>query len=92
MSSPRIADFFIDEENEQKFWAHGLSAEQVLQILGNEHVVVPNRRRRRGLQLVIGRDDGGACITVPVERTHDPSVWRPITAWLCKDWKRTKLD
>jgi hypothetical protein len=41
---------------------------------------------------VIGHDNGGACIAVPVEPTHDPSVWRPITAWPCKQSERAKLE
>ena len=84
MSSPEISDFLIDEDNEEKFAAHGVSALQVLQILENSHMVVPNRRGRRGLYLVVGRDNGGSCIAVPVERTHVVDFWRPITAWRCK--------
>jgi uncharacterized DUF497 family protein len=92
LSSPTIADFLFDEENESKFAGHGLTAYRVLQVLDNEHVVVPNRKGRRGLYLVIGRDNGGAAITVPVEATRDPLVWRPITAWPSKDHERTLLD
>lgn len=92
MSTPWISAFQIDDDNEDKFAAHGLAAKQVLQILENDHVIFPNRRRRRGLYLVIGHDNGGACIAVPVEPTHDPSVWRPITAWPCKQSERAKLE
>ena len=84
MSSPEIADFLIDEDNEEKLVGHGLSVRQVLQILDNEYVLVPNRRERRGLYLVVGRDNGGACIAVPIEPTHIVDLWRPITAWPCK--------
>jgi uncharacterized DUF497 family protein len=76
MSTPRITDFHIDDENREKFAAHGLTARQVGQILDGPHVVVRNRKRRRALYLVVGTDYGGACIAVPIEPTNDPLVWR----------------
>lgn len=91
MSSPRIQAFVVDDENEDKFAAHGLSARQVLQVLENTHLIAKNRRRRRGLYLVIGTDNGGACIAVPVEPTYRTTLWRPITAWPCKQHERTIL-
>jgi len=92
MSSPRIEAFLIDDENEEKIASHGLSVRQVLQLLDNGHVVLRNRKRRRGLYLIIGSDSGGACIAVPVEPTHETAVWRPITAWSCKPHERTLLE
>lgn len=92
MSSPRIEAFLIDDENEEKIATHGLSARQVSQVLDNVHLVLRNRRRRRGLYLVIGRDNGGACIAIPVEPTHEATLWRPITAWPCKSHERTSLE
>ncbi len=91
MSSPEISDFLIDEDNEEKFAAHGISVRQVLQILENSHVLVPNRRGRRGLYLVLGRDNGGSCVAVPVEPTHVVDLWRPITAWPCKASESAQL-
>lgn len=92
MSSPEIADFLIDEENEEKFAAHGVSALQVLQILENSHMVVPNRRGRSGIFLVVGRDNSGSCIAVPVEPTYVVDLWRPITAWRCKASELAQLE
>ena len=87
-----IYAFLFDEENEEKLAAHGISPRQVDQILDDEFLVVPNRKARRAACLVIGRDWGGACIAVPVEPTHDPYLWRPITAWLCKASEEARLD
>lgn len=91
MSSPVIADFLFDDENEEEMAQHGLIARRVLQILDGEYMIVPNRRARRALYLLIGRDHGGAFITVPVEPTHDPVVWRPVTAWPSKRHERNRL-
>jgi hypothetical protein len=91
MSSPYIESFLFDDENEEKIMSHGLSAYRVMQVLGNIHVVLPNKKRRRGTYLIIGRDNGGSCISIPVERTYDPVLWRPITAWPCKAGEETIL-
>lgn len=91
MSSPLIEAFLIDDLNEAKISVHGLSVRQIIQVLENRHVIIPNRKRRRGIYLVIGRDNGGACIAIPVEPTHEPNLWRPITAWPCKDNEQTLL-
>jgi len=89
---PDVADFLFDDENENKMAAHALTPLRVLQVLDNAHIIVPNRRRRRASFLVIGRDKGGACISVPIERTRDPLIWRPVTAWLSKDNERRQLE
>lgn len=91
MSSPTIADFMFDPDNEDKIGRHGLTTSQVLQVLDSEHVVAPNRKGRRANYLIIGRDHGGAAITIPVEATNDPFVWRPITAWPSKEHEEAKL-
>lgn len=91
MSSPHIESFLFDDENEEKIMSHGLSAYRVMQVLGNIHVVFPNRKGRRGMYLIIGRDNGGFCISIPVERTYNPLLWRPVTAWPSKAGEETIL-
>ena len=92
MSSPRFESFIFDDENEEKITYHGLSARRVIQVLDNIHLVIPNRKRRKGQYLIIGRDNGGKCIVVPVESTRVPELWRPITAWQCKKGEETLLN
>ena len=87
----KVADFLFDDENVDKIAEHGLSVRQVRQILGNPHYVGPNRKRRRASHILIGLDNGGSCITVPIERTLDPLVWRPVTAWPCKESEQARL-
>ncbi len=93
MSTPLIVEFLFDDENEEKIGKHiGLNIRMVRQVLDDAHVVVRNRKQRRGSYLVIGRDHGGAIISVPIEPTRDPSVWRPITAWLAKEREKRMLE
>lgn len=88
---PRVLGFFFDDENYQKFAAHQLTDIEIEEVLENEHLIVPNRKGRSGLFLVIGRDNGGRCIAVPIEATPYPDVWRPITAWPCKASEEARL-
>jgi hypothetical protein len=92
MSMPDVADFLFDHENEEEMAAHGLTPRRVIQVLENKHIVVPNRRRRRAQYLIVGRDNGGASITIPIQPTGDPLVWRPVTAWPSKDHERQRLE
>lgn len=92
MSSPRIETFLFDDENEEKIISHGLSVLRVIQVLDNLCIIFPNRKRRRGIYLIIGRDNGGTCISIPIERTQISGVWRPITAWPCKKGEETILN
>jgi hypothetical protein len=88
---PRVTGFLFDDENETKMAAHGLTPRRVLQVLGNAYIIVPNRRRRRASFLIVGRDNGGACISIPIEPNRDSLIWRPVTAWLSKDYERRQL-
>ena len=82
---PHILDFLFDEDNLDKIAAHHVRDWQILDVLSDpERVIVPSRRRRRAQFLVIGHDRGGRCITIPVESTGNPEIWRPVTAWFCK--------
>ena len=84
MATPLIRDFMFDDANEAKFAAHGITVPQVDAILDHRFATQRNRKGRRGLYLVVGRDGSGVCIATPVEPTHVPGLWRPITAWYCK--------
>jgi hypothetical protein len=84
LSSIRVDGFHIDEENTEEFWAHGLTADDVLQVLEGPHRIKRNRNARRASHLVVGRNLQGRCIAIPIEPTLDPTIWRPVTAW-CPD-------
>ena len=94
MSSIIITEFLFDDENEEEIAQHGLSPDAVLQVLENPNIVGPNRRKdyHRGSHLVIGRDNGGRPITIPVEATHIPELWRPVTAWPSGKWDHAELE
>jgi uncharacterized DUF497 family protein len=84
VARPSIEDFVFDEENEDEMAEHGISPVQVLQILDAPYHVRKNRHKRRATHLIIGRDRQDQCIAIPIEPTHDRTIWRPVTAWFCK--------
>lgn len=84
VSMIEVFDLLFDDENESKLHAHGIRPEQVVQVLDNGPWIGLNRKERRASHIMIGVDDGGSCITVPLEPTYDPTLWRPVTAYPCK--------
>src|SRR5680860_868977 len=87
MSIPVVETFLLDDDNEEKFWRRGLDSMRVLQVLDNRHRIKRNRKARRASHLLVGRDHHGQCIAIPIEPTHEPGVWRPVTAWPCKHYE-----
>ena len=81
MSSPVVLDFLFDDENEDELWGHKLTPDVVRQVLDNPKRIGRNKNRHRATHLIIGSDNGGRVIYVLVEPTHDPVLWRPVTAW-----------
>ena len=84
---PLIADFALDDENVDKMWGHGISPEQVTEVLYNRPVAKGNRKNRHGAFLLVGRDNGGAWIAITVEPTSEPRTWGPITEG---SWQKTE--
>ena len=81
MSSPQIRDLAFDDENEDKLARRNISPEDVHDILAQPHVLVRNRRHRRGVYKIVGRDAGGRVLTVILEQTRIRTTWRPVTGW-----------
>ncbi len=91
MSPTTVADFEVSERAQSKMWDHGISVRQLYELIANRYVFTRNRKNRAADWLLIGRDDSGRCIVIPVLPTEDPYVWRPVTAWDCKRSEAAKL-
>lgn len=79
-----VADFQFSERADTKMWNHGIDFDQLREVLNHRYVVKRNRNDRSAEYFLIGRDNNGRCIAVPMLPTDDPYLWRPITAWYCK--------
>jgi hypothetical protein len=91
MAKIPILEFEISLRAESKIWEHRITRRQIHELLGNRWIVVRNRKNRAADYVVIGRDDNGRCITVPILPTESPTIWRPVTAWYCKQGEAARL-
>jgi hypothetical protein len=81
----RIDDLDIDEWNEAEMAAHHVTAREVRQVLNNEPVFLPNKKRHPAPLVMTGPTLGGRFLTVPIARTEVAGIWRPATAWDSND-------
>lgn len=81
-----------DELNEEHIADHGVTVREVYQVVENPHVVVKNRKRRRGKYLMIGRTRGGRVLTVALANTRTVDTWRPVTAYEATDAQKRVLE
>ncbi len=80
-SAPRINELQFDENNEEKLRRHDIDPMQVYEVVAGQPLFVRNKRRRRATHKVIGPDDGGTMLTIPIAPTQVTGQWRPVTAW-----------
>jgi len=93
MSTPLVLGLQFDEVNTEKMAAHGITRRQVMQVLDNNPWIGSNRNDRRAPYVMVGLDDGGKCLTMPIEPVPgDETVWRPITAHPCKKADAVQLE
>jgi uncharacterized DUF497 family protein len=78
-----------DESNETKLADHGITPWELHQMLSNRHVTADNPRGGEGRILLIGETNGGRLLTVSLQDTNDPAVWRPVTGWDSSDGERS---
>ena len=91
MARIEIADFDVTDLTIDKLWSHGIVPDQLYAVLDSFWAVVRNRRSRSASHILLGTDDQGRCLAIPIVPTDDRLVWRPITAWYCKSSEATKL-
>jgi len=73
---------------------NNISAEEVEQLLRNEHVTVRNSHgpESGSRRLLVGRTDGGRWLTLVIEQTVEPTTWLVITGWDSTDIERKLLE
>jgi hypothetical protein len=94
-AEPAVEDLYLDAVNVEKIAQHGIVPRQLLEVLDNGASIFPNREDQSAPYLLIGLDDDGQCLAMPIWPTEiDETVWRPVTAWYCKpsEWARLGQD
>lgn len=87
-----IRELEIDDENEAKAAAHGVSARELFQLLDDDFVVLRNRRDRKAPYVLAGRTHGGRLIVAPIVESAVEGRWRPITAWEPTEAQRARYN
>jgi hypothetical protein len=80
-----------DVRNIEKLAQHGVDWERPDQVLDNHNIVYRNRRDRAAPYSLVGFDDSGAAITLPIRPTDEPGIWRPVTGWYAKPSELARL-
>jgi uncharacterized DUF497 family protein len=80
-SAPRVDELEFDDYNREELAQHGIDLLQVHAVLGRQPVFVRNKRGRAATYKVIGPDNGGTMLTIPIAPTAVPGQWRPVTGW-----------
>lgn len=70
-----------DDRNLMHATAHGVSADEIDQVIANGPVYRRNKRGRSADYLAFGVTDGGRRVVVAVEWRASVRLVRPITAW-----------
>ena len=87
-----VRELLLTETALQKLGARGISAEEIAQLLHNEHVTVRNPRAPTGTRrLLIGRTNGGRWLTLVIEQTIDSATWLLVTGWASTHAERNLL-
>lgn len=88
-----VRELPLTETALEKLGTRGISADEIEQLLHNEHVTVRNPGAAAGTRrLLIGRTNGGRCLTLVIERTIDPTSWLLVTGWASTDAERNLLN
>lgn len=91
MTRRAVSRIVVTQRAIEKAAHHGITEVQMQAVAANDHVLARNRKGRAASHLLVGRDDQGRCLAMPVVPTDDPRTWRAITAWFCKASEAAKL-
>lgn len=88
-----IESLVFDEDNERVLARHGISPDQLLEVLEQPPALLrSNRAGSHATHKVIGRDKAGRCLTIAVAPTYRRRIWRPLAAWTCSDQEQEELS
>ena len=87
----RLYELEFDDYNEEELARHGVTPQEVMQILSNRYTVRRNRKDRSGQRQLIGETNGGRLLTVILAETAVEGRWRPVTGWDSTEAERSAL-
>ena len=69
MASIRVLELVFTDTGEDKLWSHGITTVQAQSVLLGRVVVTRNRAGRTAPYVLIGHDEHGRCLTLPIVPT-----------------------
>jgi hypothetical protein len=91
MARYEIVDLDLTDRAIEKASWHGIGEDQIYALLDHFWTITRNRAGRVASHVLLGTDNQGRCIAIPVNATEDPRIWQPVTAWYCKPGEATIL-
>ena len=73
--------FAFDDRNTAKLRSHRVSITEALEVLWNSPQAFRNRSPGEAPYVVIGPTHSGRMITLPIDATDEPEIWRPRTGY-----------
>ncbi len=78
----RISDLLLTLAAIDKLGARAISVSEVRELPWNGPVLIRNpAARSTDRRLLLGRTNGGRCLTLVIEATAEPTTWLVVTGW-----------
>lgn len=81
MPRVRVDHLAFDEVNIRKLGAHGVMISAAIEVLETAPRLFRNRSDGGAPYVLIGPDDSGRLITLPIDPTASDDTWRPRTGY-----------
>lgn len=90
MTTPFITELRVSPGAEEELAGHGLDAEDAMEVEWNGPEFF--RDKVDGRYRMIGKNDGGALLTIIVEPTNEDGRWDVVTGWAASKGERTSWE
>jgi uncharacterized DUF497 family protein len=87
LAIPFITELHVSVGAEDELAAHGLDVESALEVEWNGPEFF--RDKLDGRYRMIGKDDGGALLTIIIEPSNEHGRWDVVTGWKSSKGERT---
>lgn len=74
MTPITVAELIFTDAAQDKLWSHGITTDQAQSVLLGPVVVLRNRAGCAAPYILLGRDEQGCCLAIPIVPTEDRLV------------------
>ena len=80
MPTIAVEGFYFDEQNQAKLASHDVTIREAYQVLETAPRALRNHSQGAPW-VIIGPTASGRMLTLPIDPTDDPGIWRPRTGY-----------